>query len=467
MRAQEHSPDSSFPSTTFDLDPQEWQDPRPLDNAFLRYAGVFVVGLLVGWFALGWYLFPLAPSEVYPSELRADIQDDYILMTAEAYAATHDLRTAAKRLRYWEPETVAQRVNQMALALEKVEPERSAYLWLLAKDLHLDLTQPPAAPSPSKKRLPFTSVSGLLAFLGLSGLILYFAWRKGLFTRPQQAAPEAGPAHPPADVNDQDQPVQIMPMEPPGPAPAVAPLRDEGGVERGAPPPGDYEFATLPERESVWAPRARGMAEAEQAEEKAPWEPDFEEDALDVAPEAYEAPIAAPPEDFTTVPSPPPALGEEETPEEEDATTVFGAPQVLRFDGSPDYNAIAPIEMDDDFGQFVLGVALTAPHNPNQVIALEALLYDRNDIRTVSALLAPLVLVNDPELMNALSDQPSDSQRQAFPLQPGAVFRLETAYLAVEGKVRKVQFGPRTRDGVPVIEFAEIEFTPRRAGEGV
>ena len=473
MRAQEPSPDPPSPSTTIDPNPEESQEPRPLDSALLRYASVFVVGLLVGWFVLGWYLFPLTPSEVTPNKLRADIQDDYILMTAEAYAATHDVRTAAKRLRFWEPETVARRVNQMALALEKVEPERSAYLRLLAKDLHLDLAQPPAAPTPAKKPLPLTSILGLLAFLGLSGLILYLAWRKGLLTRSRQAAPEAGPAHPPANGDAQDQPVHIMPTGPRAPSPAAAPRLDEEAAAGEARPAGEYEFAPLPERESVWAPRSQGRIEEETAE-KAPWEPDLEdfeeEDALDMTPEAYEAPIAAPPEDFTTVPSPPPAPGEpgeEETQEEEAAPAAFGSPQVLRFDGSPDYNAIAPIEMGDDFGQFVLGVALTAPHNPNQVIALEALLYDRNDIRTVSALLAPPVLVNDPELLNTLSDQPTDSERQAFPLQPGAAFRLETAYLAVEGKVRKVQFGPRTRDGVPVIEFAEIEFTPQRAGEGL
>jgi hypothetical protein len=49
-----------------------------------------------------------------------------------------------------------------------------------------------------------------------------------------------------------------------------------------------------------------------------------------------------------------------------------------------------------------------------------------------------------------------------FPLKEGQIFLLETAELRLEGRVRRVQFGATTSDGVPVIESAEIEMLGRR-----
>jgi len=470
MSAQNFSPNPQVHTAVFHEGEDDFVEKRSSGSLVLFLAGAFVVGLLVGWFVMGWYLFPVKYSETYPSDLRSDIADDYILMVAEAYASTHDLRTAAKRLRYWEPETLAVRIRQMSQALEKVEPERSAYLQVLAKDLHLNASaaapaQPTPVPSSPSRSLPISSLLGLAAVLVLLAIAFYLAYRRGLLdslrgaVEPEEvAAPPSPTPRPSTDATYQDMPVHSMPV--------TQPLTESEGEERvvGQEDGGesmvasDYEFIPMPEREAVWMPATQD----ETASAPAPWEPDYEEDV-----EGFEEPIATP-DDLMTAPVPPF--------EEEGAATVSseleagqaslaeaGQIKVLQFDGSPDYNVIAPIELGDDFGQFVLGVALTAPHNPNQVIALEAMLYDRTDIRTVSALLAPPVLANDPELLHQFTDKDQD----VFPLQPGQTFHLETAYLMVSGKVRRVQFGPHTRDGVPVIEFAEIEFSARHAGEAL
>ena len=429
---------------------------------------------------MGWYLFPVKYTDVYPRDLRSDLADEYILMVAEAYAATHDLRTAAKRLRYWDPAELSVKLKQMSQALAKIEPERSVYLEVLAKDLHLDtaIASPPqsspATPPRTSSNMPFSSIVGMIAFLALLALAFFLAKRRGLLNFRRVAVPEEAPtpapsAQHPTDTTFQDIPVHTMPVDQPPSAPYPEPpqernagMRDDQEMASADEYKNEYDIMPLPDRESVWRP---GYQEQTQIAVE-PWAPDDEESTED-----FSHPVATP-GDFTTVPAPPMAEEEEDLsleahPEEEDRATPglgeFGEVQILRFDGTPDYNVIVPIEIDDDFGQFVLGVAQTAPHNPTQVIALEALLYDRNDIRTVSAWLAPPVLAHDPELLRKYSDKEDE---KAFPLQPGQVFHLQTTYLSVTGKVRKVQFGPRTRDGIPVIEFAELEFVAQRAGEG-
>ncbi len=471
-----HSPESQMDTPPSNARGEAPAEQKPAVSPLLMYAGVFVVGLLIGWFVLGWYLFPVQSSDVYPSDLRPDIRDDYILMVAEAYGATHDLRTAAKRLRYWEPGVLAVRIKQMSQALARVEPERSVYLEVLAKDLHLDASaaapaQPPP-PSRSAGGVPLSSILGMIAFIALLGLAFYLAKRRGFLDllRRRAAEPEEAPAppptpQPPADTTYQDIPVHTMPVTQPA-AEEEAAGETQEAVGEELMTAAEYEFIPLPDREAVRMPQTRSEAAPPQeaSPEPAPWEPDFEEASLEESPEDFINHIETP-EDFTTVPAPPPVEVHTEARDEEPGEEIGEAGQIrtLQFDGSPDYNMIAPIEIDDDFGQFVLGVALTAPHNPNQVIALEVMLYDRNDIRTVTALLAPPVLANDPELLRQFTDK----EQTVFPLQPGQPFHLETAYLMVTGKVRRVQFGPRTRDGVPVIEFAEIEFVAERAGEGL
>ncbi len=434
---------------------------RSLPPFFWRYLGIFLVGTLVGWFLLGWYLFPVQYIDAYPSDLRQENLDEYLIMVAESYAATHDLRTAAKRLRYWEPEALGPMIYRLAQSIERVEPERAAYLRLLAQDLHLQAIPPTPTAPPSSSRTPLSispsSLIGLLAFLFLLGVAGKLAQRRGLLgagrvTVPDEVFSGPRPSPAPTDIPYEDVPVHAMPAGPPSPPPPPPsspaepfPQQSEQAESLSQPAPSSpYEISPLPDKESIWAPSTssspvpepRSASQESQEEEEPLWA--SESESWDEEP-------------FTTIPSPPSEETSPSAPEPPAEETW----QRIRFDGSPDFNEIYPIEEDSLLGQFIVGVGLTAPANPHQVIALEIFLYDQKDVRTTSALLAPPVLAHDAELLA----QYLEEEKPVFPLQPQGTFRIETSYLTVEGRVKRMQLGPRTRDGVPVIEFAEIEFT--------
>jgi hypothetical protein len=65
------------------------------------YAGIagFVLGLIIGWFVIGWGIWPVAWTDGAPADLRADVQADYLTMAIESYSLTFDSATAKGR---WE-----------------------------------------------------------------------------------------------------------------------------------------------------------------------------------------------------------------------------------------------------------------------------------------------------------------------------------------------------------------------------
>ena len=56
-----------------------------------------LAGIGIG-IAYGWYVNPVDYVDLTPDTLRADYKADYVLMTAEAYAAEKDPGLAARRL---------------------------------------------------------------------------------------------------------------------------------------------------------------------------------------------------------------------------------------------------------------------------------------------------------------------------------------------------------------------------------
>jgi hypothetical protein len=58
----------------------------------------FVVGLLIGWFLIGWLLWPVKWSETDPVDLRESVQRDYVAMVADSYTVTRDIQAARQRL---------------------------------------------------------------------------------------------------------------------------------------------------------------------------------------------------------------------------------------------------------------------------------------------------------------------------------------------------------------------------------
>jgi hypothetical protein len=56
-----------------------------------------VVGLILGWLALGWWLFPVQWTDATPQYLRSDLKVDYLRMAADSYARNQNKTLALER----------------------------------------------------------------------------------------------------------------------------------------------------------------------------------------------------------------------------------------------------------------------------------------------------------------------------------------------------------------------------------
>ena len=68
---------------------------------------VFVVGLLLGWVILGWWLWPVEWSDADPWDLRPKHQVKYVSLVAEEYWQTKDVSQATEALAGWDVEALA------------------------------------------------------------------------------------------------------------------------------------------------------------------------------------------------------------------------------------------------------------------------------------------------------------------------------------------------------------------------
>ncbi len=401
-----------------------------------RNAIFFTLGLLLGWLVLGWLIFPVKYTQAYPNDLQPEALNSYLLMTAESYAATHNLRDAGKRLRYWDDEnTLGPMLYDLARSVETTNPADAAYLRVLARDLHLPATPAPrpAKSSGGKWRFSFwwllAPLAGLIVLTGIIVIARRLGWLKQRVLQPEviDKAPEySNQANDPEDIDyaapPAARPVHSHPDElRPEDAAWTTPAEEEEALF-------DEEHETLPEKEQGDDAEMEGG----------------DEDGADKA---------TAPEISDNAPFPTP----EPYPAKDDL--LMWQPHVLRFDGDPAYNKIIAIEQGDDYlGEYGLEAKKTAPNNPNLTITLELWLFDKSDTQTTDAALAAPVVAADP----ALKTRYVKDNMPIIPLRQGERISLQTAELQLEGRVRRVKFGATTSDGVPVIEMAEIEFLGKR-----
>jgi hypothetical protein len=419
-----------------------------ISNPLIRGAAIFLIGLIIGWFVLGWAVFPVRYTNVYPNELRPEVLNDYLLMTAESYAATGDLRTAAKRLKYWEPEDLAVMFNDLAISIETANPAGAAYLRILAQDLHLSsIPTSSTTPPPARNFEILWLLLFLIIALVVLAALIKIAQRMGVLG-PQPApqfAPSSQPAQPAPPVEQHARPEADQPAAPLA-IPAIAEIGDDDDDFYEEEDEGvldvldaeDFAPEDLGEQETIFAP-----------EETPPMPPTNE---IDETANEKEQPESEP------LPPQPPLTDTDEDNLPTDEETPF-ATRVFRFDGTSSYNTIAAIEMNDEYlGEYGLSAGQTAPDNSNLALTLEVWLFDKSDTQTVEAALVPAVVANDPSLRARYVDE----DVTVIPLQTGQIILLETAELRLEGRIRRVEFGPATSDGVPVVNYAEIEMLGRR-----
>jgi len=109
----------------------------------------FVAGLLLGWLAIGWWLWPVQWTNSAPWHLRREHQKTYISLVAENFWWTKEIHRARETLAGWDDEAVAellatmereasstearQQLAALAEALEMSTPEEALWASLLSQ----------------------------------------------------------------------------------------------------------------------------------------------------------------------------------------------------------------------------------------------------------------------------------------------------------------------------------------------
>jgi hypothetical protein len=204
------------------------------NRSYLLIVVAFIVGLLIGWFVLGWLLAPVQWTGAYMQDLRAEDQQMFLATQAEAFALTQDNRKAVERLQTLGTqehvaEVAAQVIQQAEAAGDMVTADR-----VRAMTTAVGLTLPAAAPSPDQPaEEPQEGGGNLATILGLALLAGGVALAAWLLLRGRSAAPEAEDTIVVEPLVDDKQPVfrPGKPAPPAVPAPGATAERSGAGQE--------------------------------------------------------------------------------------------------------------------------------------------------------------------------------------------------------------------------------------------
>jgi hypothetical protein len=223
-------------------------------------AGIaLVVGILFGWWVLGWGLFPVEYKDGNPPGLAAKYKTDYLQMVADSYAIDQDLAAAQRRLQGFDKAEQAQLIARSKADLAKPEipagkrDAQIARLQRLSEGLGLAQigattpgastpvavattgTQPAGSTSPAGQ-LPLGLIVGLLGLLlilgGAAGILYLTMTRRSAAASARTAVPAPAPLR--------MQPAQTAPIVARESAPAPVSLGPAGVAQSGEPPLGHF-----------------------------------------------------------------------------------------------------------------------------------------------------------------------------------------------------------------------------------
>ena len=70
------------------------------NNLFSTFGIIFVSGILTGWLAFGWWLFPVEWENADPESLHPHFMSEWVQMSADSYVLTTDIDKANKRVKW-------------------------------------------------------------------------------------------------------------------------------------------------------------------------------------------------------------------------------------------------------------------------------------------------------------------------------------------------------------------------------
>jgi len=142
----------------------------------------FAFGLLVGWFAIGWWAWPIKWTNAEPVDLRQPAREEYLMAVASDYAMSRDAEAALRRLASWPSAEEAYReINDLAeYSQTQGQMEAAQRLRQLAAVLPVAVGQQPAQVPPSMGYAKtLRSIVVAAAAIGLAALGLLLFRRRG------------------------------------------------------------------------------------------------------------------------------------------------------------------------------------------------------------------------------------------------------------------------------------------------
>ncbi|MCX8062570.1 MAG: hypothetical protein N3D16_08310 [Anaerolineales bacterium] len=101
----------------------------------------FVVGLILGWFVIGWGIWPVKWTDAAPEHLRHDLKLEYLSMAVDSYILTQDAELAKRRFANFSKEG-----EELLKELENQKPQQAANI----AAFRLAVTGEPTLPVPTQ-----------------------------------------------------------------------------------------------------------------------------------------------------------------------------------------------------------------------------------------------------------------------------------------------------------------------------
>ncbi len=165
-----------------------------------------LIGIVIGWLLIGWWLWPVHWVDADPWDLRQPYKEAYIAMTADSLASNGDAELAQQRLRGWDREELSQILQ--ALIQDRVSRQLDLEAQHL-DDLRMVLgltppstaeTAPPAAPAPPPEAKPSFIARWLPICLIVLVVLLLAVAAIGFLSRRGKGKRPAAPVPPPVDM---------------------------------------------------------------------------------------------------------------------------------------------------------------------------------------------------------------------------------------------------------------------------
>jgi hypothetical protein len=402
----------------------------------------FFVGLFIGWMVIGWGVWPVTYKNSLPQDLRAAEQQEYLLMTAESFAATGDLDAARKRLAMWPQDELSAALNTLQERLVAENPLQASQVQLLGASLAPPEPSPegtgtapavePESASDGSQLLKTALTTALWVLLVLGGILgIIYLWRRWqASSQPSQPAIEEL-TPPPAARNTGMQPFPEMADT------------DAGQEERLA--AGSAWRQTGPAKEVIVYEGEEAFEQETYEEEPAPEGAATERGKIETEGDAAQPGASrqiARPEAAPVVAAPAPAAP--------GAMTKVGEWHAQYEMGASDYDEA--FDIYDTNGAYIgqCGIELVDPvgRAHDQAAALQVWLWDTNDPDTKVKVLMSEGAYRDAAMRDQLA-----GEHEVIPIRAGTGFELRSYNLLLKGVVDKIVYAEQEPAGAILSEL--------------